>query len=202
MPVEAPGLSQHLNLGRFLLSSGREGGIASLGEGMASLGISPHKRPELQTIRHATYLPERPNVRGKPPGSGRGCRQERRWVPPGGSCPSPPHRRRSPSLCGSPAVPEERQKRAHGHTWGTAPSPGGFTGQPQALHGAGGRTALRSCCHHHTPRPALSTHTTSCPAAPAAPSCSCGTARVTSKNHTVLGRGISSSCRRLIRHDE
>lgn len=127
------------------------GGDCFVSGGIASLGISPHKRPELQTIRHTTYLPEPPNVRGKPPGSGRCCRQERCWVPrcwvpPGGSCPSPPHRCHSPSLSGSPAVPEERQKRAHGHTWGTAPSPGGFTGQPQALHGAGGRTALRSCC--------------------------------------------------------
>lgn len=70
--------------------------------------------------------------------------------------------------------------------------------QPSAVLVAG--TVLHSHHHRYTPRRVLSDRTTSCPATLAAPSCSCQTARVASKNHTVLGRTISSSCHRLIRH--
>lgn len=51
VPAAAPGLSQHQNLGRLLVSSSREGGIASFGS-------SPHQTRELsgtQPMQHTTH---------------------------------------------------------------------------------------------------------------------------------------------------
>lgn len=126
VPAAAPGLSQHQNLGRLLVSSSREGGIASFAGGnIASFGSSPHQTPELsgtQPIRHATYLPEPANGRGKPPGSGRCCR-----LPSRGSCPSPPHRQRM-------SIPLQLARHGEGKAEaGTWPYAGHGT-EPRWLH--------------------------------------------------------------------
>lgn len=155
MPVASPSLPRHQNLRRLLVSSGREGDNTSL-------WTSPHQRPELQTIRQATYLP-------KPANSGR-CRGQAQCC--AGCCQGvllPPPRRWHMSVCPSPAHLLWRSKgrgritathRAQ-HQAEVAP-PG--SPKPSAVPVSG--TDL----HSRTPTPMLFAHTASCPAAPTAPS--------------------------------
>jgi len=172
------------SLGGTIASLG--GTIASLGGTIASLGSSPHRRPELQTIRPATDLAEPANGTAEPRASGRhrgrigAVPGLQCWVPSGGpACP-----------CHGSSPLEEWQKRARGHTRGTAPSHGGSTSHPKPspVPSTVPRSRLPSprtetgAAHSHRGRP---------------PGTAAGRHESPAKATAVLGRGTSDLARRL-----
>lgn len=103
VPLTAPGLSQHQNLGRLLVSSCRD-------RGDCFAWVFSPSETEASNYLHATIL-ELANGRGKPAGRDRRCCTHAcsamcHW----GSCLPPPHRQHTSSLSSLPTAVEERHE--------------------------------------------------------------------------------------------